>query len=302
MLTTNKSGYELTNKEHGLGNRSDLGTCIDVYTQQMWGKDVVVVLAVDEMQNCPITEASRSNLLVLNECLHDGRIFLVGFGLQNTARKVREDLGLSRLSRGAEIEVGPLRAGEGRTVVERTFESLGVTTQSSAWSTYLREAGFTTQSWSAWRDSLVDAIVGRSDNFPHHLTNGVLATCETLLANRSTYSPRHDCLRHAIDLLDSAKENYYEQRLGNDLLWHTTVLGGLCKKARHLADDKVLESDVAKALSIGGNKGAPPTGTDVVSLIELAEDRGILQRRTFSGRCGTESRRFRPWPRIWRTC
>ena len=283
MLTPSKPGYELTNKEHGLSNRSDLGTCIDVYARGMWAKDVVVVLAVDEMQNCPVTEASRSNLLVLNECLHDGRIFLVGFGLQNTARKVREELGLSRLSRGAEIEVGPLRAGEGRTVVESTFESLGVTTQSTAWSAYLHEAGFTTPSWSAWRDSLVNEIVVRCDDFPHHLTNGVLATCETLLANRSTFSPSNNCLGHIIDLLDSAKEDYYEQRLGNDLPWHTTALGGLCKKARHLADDKVLESDVSKALAIGVTRGAPPTGADVVSLIELAEDRGILQRRTFGG-------------------
>ena len=40
---------------HGLTAESDLGTCVSAHAERLWPKNALVVLAFDEMQECPAT-------------------------------------------------------------------------------------------------------------------------------------------------------------------------------------------------------------------------------------------------------
>ena len=134
--------YRIHNETHGLTDISDLGTCIASYAKHMWPQDALIALPFDEMQNCPATDRAVSTFQILNECLHDSRIFVACFGLQNTATVIREDLKQSRVPNGAIMEVGPLLSGEGRQVLEGTLDYLGLTTSDAAWLEYVESAGF----------------------------------------------------------------------------------------------------------------------------------------------------------------
>ena len=224
-----KSIFEMTNANHGLSRDSGLAACLNVYADRHWGENVAIALAFDEMQACPATEESIAALGALHEALPKSRIAVFCFGLQNTAAHLRENLKLSRLARAAEVPLGPLAGDLGRQLVERTLDALGVSAEATAWRRYLGLRGVDPIAWEIWRRRLVDEIDARAAGFPHHLASGLLATCETLRANRDQYGPDHDLLPTIVAALEQAKSTFYEQRLGDDLEVHVVALGAFCK-------------------------------------------------------------------------
>ena len=129
QLMRRQSVREMHAASHGLTAESDLGACVSAHARRLWPKDVLVVLAFDEMQECPATARSKAALRILNECMHDARIFVACFGLQSTETVLREDLKLSRIPADAITALGALAHGEGREVLERTLDYLGASTR-----------------------------------------------------------------------------------------------------------------------------------------------------------------------------
>ena len=151
---------------HGLTAESDLGACVSAHAERLWPKNLLVVLAFDEMQECPAAARSQAALRILNECMHDARILVVCFGLQNTEAVLREDLKLSRISADAVTDIGPLAPGEGREVLERTLDHFGASTSNDGWLSHLLATGVDPNDWLAWRKGLLDDLEDRAGNFP----------------------------------------------------------------------------------------------------------------------------------------
>ena len=261
------------NATHGLTDASSLSACIDAYVQHLWPKDIVIVLAFDEMQKCPVTPRTISALDILNECMHNARILVVCFGLQNTKDFMREDLQLSRIAEDAVTNLGPLALNEGRQVLDGTLDHLGLSSDNAQWLDHLSAAGFDPSAWAAWRESLVDVLDKQAEDFPQHLTAALRATCEVLRQHRDAMPGGTDLLNAIADRHEENKAGYYRQALGKMLRLHRTALGGLA----HAASNAPLPlSDVAAAFESGDDFGRAVDRRLAGELADLAVQRGVL--------------------------
>lgn len=261
------------NATHGLTDASSLSACIDAYVQQIWPKDVLIVLAFDEMQKCPATPRTISALDILNECMHNARILLVCFGLQNTKDFMREDLQLSRIAEDAVMNLGPLAAGEGRQVLDGTLDHLGLSSDNAEWLDQLSAAGFDPEAWAAWREGLVDVLEKQAEDFPQHLTAALRATCEVLRRHRDAMRSGADLLSAIADRHEENKAGYYRQALGKTLRLHRTALGAVV----HAASDMPLQlPDVVAAFEAGDDFGRALDRRMAEELADLAVQRGVL--------------------------
>ena len=274
------SEYRIHNETHGLSESSDLATCIGSYAKHMWPQDALVVLALDEMQICPTTARAVSTFQILNECLHDSRIFVACFGLQYTATVIREDLKQSRVPSGAVLDIGPLLPGEGRRVLQETLDYLGLTTREAAWREYVEAAGFGGDNpWDAWRAKLVDRLETECGDFPQHLTAALRSVCLTLGRQRADFSAANDLLDAIVDRHEAEKADYYAQRLGNPLESHVLALGAICRLAASYEGGAVPRAVALTALEVGDDNDERVDHQRAVRLLETAEQRGILRRR-----------------------
>ena len=261
------------NATHGLTDASSLSACIDAYVQQIWPKDVLIVLAFDEMQKCPVTPRTISALDILNECMHNARILLVCFGLQNTKDFMREDLQLSRIAEDAVMNLGPLAAGEGRQVLDGTLDHLGLSSDNAEWLDQLSAAGFDPEAWAAWREGLVDVLEKQAEDFPQHLTAALRATCEVLRRHRDAMPSGADLLSAIADRHEENKAGYYRQALGKTLRLHRTALGAVV----HAASDTPLRlPDLVAAFEAGDDFGRAVDRRSAEELADLAVQRGVL--------------------------
>ncbi len=281
-----KSIFEMTNANHGLSRDSDLTACLNVYAERHWGENVAIALAFDEMQACPATKESVAALGVLHEALHKARIAVFCFGLHNTAEHLRENLQLSRLAKAAEVPLGPLEGDEGRQVVERTLDALGVSTNASAWRRYIAARGVDASAWDDWRRRLVDEVEARAGGFPHHLVAGLLAACEAIRANRHQYGPAEDLLPTILDALEKTKATFYEQRLGRELETHVAALGAFCKDALRRGERGATRAFLLDLFEAGDDDGEEVDREEARRLLAIADGRGVLCKRT-RARAGT---------------
>ena len=278
VLGAKRSIFEMTNANHGLSRDSGLTGCLNVYAERHWGRNLAIALAFDEMQACPPTKESIAALGVLHEALHKARIAVFCFGLQNTATHLREELKLSRLSKAAEMPLGPLEDSQGRQLVQGTLDALGVSTGTPAWRRYIEERSFDAPAWEGWRRRLVDEIDARSGNFPHHLVVGLLAAGEALCANRSSYGPDHDLLPEIVDAFETAKTTFYQQRLGSELEAHAAALGAFCKSALLRAETGAPRAFLLDLLTLGDDDGEMVDRQKAERLLRLADERGVLRK------------------------
>ena len=278
-----KSIFEMTNANHGLSRDSDLTACLNVYAERHWGENVAIALAFDEMQACPATKESVAALGVLHKALHKARIAVFCFGLHNTAEHLRENLQLSRLAKAAEVPLGPLEGDEGRQVVERTLDALGVSTNASAWRRYIAARGVDASAWEDWRRRLVDEVEARAGGFPHHLVAGLLAACEAIHANRHQYGPAEDLLPTILDALEKTKATFYEQRLGRELETHVAALGAFCKDALRRGERGATRAFLLDLFEAGDDDGEEVDREEARRLLAIADERGVLRKRTRSG-------------------
>ena len=283
MVGPKKSIFEMTNANHGLSRDSDLTACLNVYADRHWEENVAIALAFDEMQACPTTAESIAALGVLHEALHKTRIAVFCFGLHNTAEHLRENLKLSRLAKAAEVPLGPLASAEGRQVVERTLDALGVSTNSTAWRRYINARGVDASVWEDWRRHLVDEIDARTAGFPHHLVAGLLATCDAICASKEQYEPNHDLLPTIVDALEKAKATFYEQRLGRDLETHVVALGAFCKNALRRGETGAARAVLLDLFEAGDDDGEKVDREQAGRLLAIADERGVLRKQVRSG-------------------
>ena len=198
QILARRSIYEITDANHGLTEESDLHTCLDVYAQRHWAKDVAVVLAFDEMQKCLPSQRAIDAANALSERgFGTACVTTMCFGLQNTAGLLDEGLKLSRIPPDAVIDLCTLRQGEGEAVIEHTLDHLRMSDESPEWLAYARSAGFGARDhpWPAWRRKLVALLKERTSDFPQHLTAAMRAVCSALVEHGASYSPNNDLLR-----------------------------------------------------------------------------------------------------------
>ena len=266
---------------HGLTAESDLGTCVSAHAERLWPKNALVVLAFDEMQECPATARSQAALRILNECMHDARILVVCFGLQNTEAVLREDLKLSRISADAVTDIGPLARGEGREVLERTLDHLGASTHNQNWPHYLLAAGLDPNDWLAWRRGLLTDLEDRAGDFPQHLTAALRATSQALYEHRRKPTPTAGLATEIVDRLERNKTDYYGKRIGDALRLHRTALGALASAAEET--NGVPLRDALACFMAGDDAGRPVDGEQAERLMRLAVARGVLGQADVDG-------------------
>ena len=273
QLVFRTSEHQLNAEAHGLTDASPLTTCINAHADHMWQDNAVIVLAFDEMQECPVTARTRTALRILSERLHGARILVACFGLHNTETFMSEDLRLSRIPADAVMDIGPLNPGEGRKVLTGTLDYFGVSADNGTWLRHLQASGFDPEAWAAWREGLVGVLDGQSQDFPQHLTAALRSFCLLMCAHRQAM-PAGDILRDAVaDLHSNNKADYYRKRIGTVLRHHATVLGGL---AQATAKAPLPPPEVTAALKLGDDFGQPVKGDRAAELAALAVQRGVL--------------------------
>ena len=272
---------EMHAASHGLTAESGVGACVSAHARRLWPKDALVVLAFDEMQECPATARSQAALRILNECMHDARILVVCFGLQNTETVLREDLKLSRIPADAVTDIGPLARGEGREVLERTLDYFGASTRNEGWLRYLVEADVNPNDWLAWRRGLIDDLEERAGDFPQHLTAALRATCQVLCRSRDDPTPMADLATEIVERLERNKADYYAKRIGDELQLHRIALGALVCATEDSGD--VPLRDALACFMAGDDAGRTVDGVRAEQLVRLAVARGVLGQADVDG-------------------
>ena len=205
------SSLDLAMQAMNLDESSSLGAALDAFAERMWPAGITLILAIDEAQGMEDTPQVRSNLRAIHGKRFATNIAILAFGLQDTAARLRE-LGLSRLASGQIRHLGQMISADSARLVDRTLDHLGLTAEDEAWCLHTKERGFSTHSWTAWRDAAKALILEESADFPHHLVNGIRGVCQVALAG----GPRHlgerelDTLRQAYR---RSKEEYHWARL-----------------------------------------------------------------------------------------
>ena len=272
---------EMHAASHGLTAESDLGTCLSAHAQRLWPKDALLVLAFDEMQECPATARSKAALRILNECTHEARVLVVCFGLQNTETLLREDLKLSRIPADAVTDIGPLARGEGRQVLERTLDYFGASANNEEWLRYLLETGEDRNDWLAWRRDLLDALEERAGDFPQHLTAALRATCQVLRQSRENPTSPAALATEIVERFEHNKADYYKKRIGDELCLHRDALGALVRAMQE--GDGVPMREALDCFMVGNDAGRPVDGERAERLVRLAVDRGVLGQADVDG-------------------
>ena len=271
-----KSSVEVLNRSLGLAANSGLGDCLQAYGS-LWAKDVTIVLAVDEFQAVPITAKSRALVRELHENIGNHRIVLLAFGLQNAMDVLCDEdgLSLSRLTAGAGIPLNTLAPGEGRELILRTMQALGLQWQNDEWRDYVLARGFGFDDWQQWSDRLVCALDRETENFPHHVTNAVRAVCNQLLRDRRSFSPTRDLINEMLAELNGLKGAYYDTRLG-PLQEHSLALGSLCSRMIEHGIDAVMKTDARTTLATANDDGDEVKLRPAKKLLAKAIRRGIF--------------------------
>ena len=266
---------------HGLTAESDLGACVSAHARRLWPKDALLVLAFDEMQECPARPRAAAALRILNECLHDARILVACFGLQNTETVLRERLGLSRIPADAIADIGPLAPGEGREVLEKTLDHFGASAGNGDWRRHLQATGLDPDAWTAWRKNLLDDLEERAGNFPQHLTAALRATCQVLCRNRDGCAPPNEWTAEIVARHERNKADYYAKRLGDGLRLHRVALGAVVRAA----DEKsgLPMRDAFAAFMASDDAGRAVDGDKAEALVRLAIARGVLGEAEVDG-------------------
>ena len=227
LLKYDKAGQELFDRPKGLNVETPMQDCLRAYAQDLWGEDVTVVLIVDEMQNCPVTDRTRAII----GTLHGGeqaQVLPVCLGLPNTKAKLRA-MGLSGLSDSAAMEVNCLAEQSARTVIDDTIVWLGM--EQAA------RGAATAQAWENWRRRLADGIAERSCGFPQHITLGLMGACEAMLAAPEQDRMSEEVLETASRIHERKKNAYYGELVhGDETESHALALAALALRIEQTGD------------------------------------------------------------------
>ena len=268
------SSLDLALQAMNLDSSSSLGAALDTFAENMWPAGVTLILAVDEMQNMEDTPQVRRNLQAIHGKRFDTNIAIVGFGLQNTAARLR-GLGLSRLGADQVCALGCMDGTDAARLVDETFDHLGLASEHDRWRYYARQLGFGFEDWTCWRNAAKAVILEESANFPHHLVGGVRAVCRIVLAGELRHPGRRE-LSMLRERCRNSKREYYAARLA-PVANHTLALAAALRNTNDAGEvDAAL---VLGALEECGNDGRDTDAETATTVLDNLFDTGLLQRR-----------------------
>ena len=275
-LFRGKAWEEIRESAHGLSEASTLASCIDVYTERVWAEGAVVVLMLDEAQNCNVhSQQAKENACDLYAGDHKARLPLLCFGLPNTKRVLNE-LGISRLTGQSVRELGRLLPGEGREVLERTLDQVGLSEGDDDWLEHVRSLGMTADEWRTWRKALVGGLEAASDDFPQHLTAGLMAACQGILDMEEGRKFDDAMLNDIAARHQEWKDEYYQGRLHSPALErHGMAFGAICKLSERQGG-ALSRQDARAIIMAGDDEGAPVSDGRASDALQAAIDKGVF--------------------------
>lgn len=241
LLQYDKSACDLVERKHGLNADSPLDACLNVYRDSLWpSPDAVLVLVLDEMQNCPVNDHSMQAMSELHQGFSCGAVLPICLGLPGVQDKVRA-LGVSRLSIGGMRELGCLSEKEAADVIEGTIDSLGMDG--------LAKASGHQAAWPAWCRAMKEGMAQSSCGFPQHITTGLLAACRVMRANPEKFISK-DALSSIADLHESLKRDCYAARVSDfGGFRNAPAFGALCSRLEQCPGAMMSESKAISFLS-----------------------------------------------------
>lgn len=273
------SEHETVERIGALSENSSIANCINAY----FGKDVVVVLLIDEAQNCPGTDQARKIAGALHSASHDGRMVAFYFGLPGTREHLsagREEGGLclSRPSTDCAHEICLLESGETQEVVKGTFEALGVSWSNPGWQRYIRSRSFTESTWGTFLKKMERAVIEGASDFPQHVTLGLQSACQTLGERKNELAPSQgaDFIQEVQEKHEAAKESYYRGRL-QGIESHAASFGAICEKAMSAKSGSIAKSAAKDAIAVGSSGSSMPLSDAQADQVLLrALGKGVL--------------------------
>lgn len=257
-----------------LDESSSLGTTLDTFAEKMWPAGITLVLSIDEMQSMEDTPLVRRNLREIHSKRFRTNIAIAGFGLQDTAARLRR-LGLSRLGSHQVETLGCMSRADASRLVDETFSHLGLTSEDEDRRGYANALGFGADDWTSWRNSARAVILEESVDFPHHLVNGIRAVCRMVLAHDLGH-PGDEQLASLRQHCRESKKAYYAARL-EPLANHTMALAAALHKAN--AAGEVDAAVVLNALEESDNNGRRTDGDTATEVLNGLLGSGLLTGR-----------------------
>ena len=268
------SSLDLAVQAMNLDESSSLGVTLDTFAEKMWPAGITLVLSIDEMQSMEDTPLVRNNLRQIHGKRFNTNIAIVGFGLQDTAARLRR-LGLSRLGSHQVRQLGCMGRTDASRLVDETFNHLGLASEGEDWRSYAKALHFGPDDWTAWRDAAKAVILEESVDFPHHLVNGIRAVCRMVLGGELRHPGERQLTILRQQCLDSKKE-YYAARL-EPLANHTMALAAALRKANEAGE--VDAAVVLNALEASDNTGRRTDGDTATTVLNGLIDSGLLTTR-----------------------
>ena len=264
---------ELKNKRHGLSDSSTLESCLDAFAQYVWAEGLAIILMLDEAQNCDVnSQQVKNNAQAIYNGRHRARMPLLCFGLPDTTQ-VLDQLKISRIPVQSVWDIGLLKPGEGREVIERTLDHAGLSEANDDWMAHVKSMSMAAGEWRAWREALVDGLDEESDNFPQHLTSGVIATCKGVLKLVDGRKPDEALMRGIKAMHRDGKREYYNGRLRSPALTnHRAAFGAICRLAEKSGNGLVRWDDALDIVAAGRQA----TVEDADDILKAAISKGVL--------------------------
>ena len=264
---------ELKNQRHGLSDSSTLESCLDAFAQYVWEYGLTIVLMLDEAQNCDVnSQQTKNNAQAIYNGRHKARMPLLCFGLPDTTQ-VLDQLKISRIPALSVWDIGLLNPGEGREVIKRTLDHAGLSEADDDWMAHIKSMGMTAAEWRTWREALVDGLDEASDDFPQHLTAGLIAACKGVLNLPVGRKPDEALLRDIAEMHRERKREYYSGRLRSPAVTnHNAAFGAICRLAEKSGNGLVRWDDAVEIVAAGRHASAQ----DADDILKTAINKGVL--------------------------
>ena len=266
------ASFDLMAQAWNLNESSSFDAAMETFAEKLWAEGATLVLTIDELQSINDTALARRNLMAVHEKRFGVAIVVLGFGLQNTTRKLRQ-MGLSRLAQKQVRTLGSMKREESEDLVLRSFKHLGLTTDDEDWLAYIGKQGFGRDEWTNWRNAVKAAILEDSADFPHHLVNSIAGLCETLLEHglRPPGTRELDAIRASCR---DCKRDYYGARL-EPFADHTLALAAALRQGR---GENVPAYILLDALATSANNGSAVDRSAASSIMGELIERGLFKR------------------------
>ena len=228
------------------------------------------MLLVDEAQNIPNTERSKTHL----EAMHLGiggstKVQLVCLGLGNTVKHLAT-LGLSRLASDHARSIEGLSDEDARTVVTGTLRS--------ALTDHAFDGGELGNERENWIATAANAILSESSNYPHHLANGCHALARLVLKKGIVPEPP------VAELITECRRHKRETTTTHDCSPRRTMRPPWQMRSPNQGVDWTPVDDVIRVLMAAEEHGTPVQWETANTILNALRTHGYVERHAQSYR------------------